>query len=117
MIAINDIRSKSPCYDPVRFLPEDWQGTLLDILNIEACPAGDRIWVVTNFLDERANRLFAVWCAREALKLIAEPDARSVKACNVAERFANGEATQDELAAASDAASDAQIEQLKTMLP
>ena len=52
-------------------------------------------------------RLFAVWCAREALKLDTNPDARSVEACNVAERFANGNATSEELAAAGDAAWEA----------
>ena len=56
---------------------------------------------------ERTARLFAVWCAREALKLDVNPDPRSVKACNVAERFANGEATQKELDAARSAARSA----------
>jgi hypothetical protein len=50
--------------------------------------------------NDRTARLFAVWCAREALKLIDNPDPRSVAACDVAERYANGEATDDELAAA-----------------
>ena len=49
-------------------------------------------------------RLFAVWCAREALKLISNPDKRSVTACDVAEAYANGNATKEELAAARDAA-------------
>ena len=50
--------------------------------------------------NDRTARLFAVWCAREELKLVDEPDPRSVEACNVAERYANGEAIKDELAAA-----------------
>jgi hypothetical protein len=25
---INDIRNWGPCYDPNRYLPEDWQGML-----------------------------------------------------------------------------------------
>jgi len=54
--------------------------------------------------NDRTARLFAVWCAREALKLVDKPDPRSVAACDVAERFANGEATQEELAAAGAAA-------------
>ena len=54
--------------------------------------------------NDRTARLFAVWCAREALKLIEKPDPRSVAACDVAERYANGEATYDELSAARDAA-------------
>ena len=57
--------------------------------------------------NDRTARLFAVWCAREALKLIDEPDPRSVSACDVAERYANGEALDDDWAAARDAARDA----------
>lgn len=106
-LTIQDIRDIEPCYDPTEYLPEDWSGTIIDILNVEDCPAIDRLWVVTRFLDDRTNRLFAVWYAREELKLIENPDPRSVEVCNVAERFANGEATDQELNAARDAARDA----------
>ena len=62
------------------------------------------IWVATRngVLDERTLRLFAVWCARQVQHLMADP--RSVAAVDVAERFANGEATADELTAARAAA-------------
>jgi hypothetical protein len=101
---LQDIRDLHPCYDPAKYLPEDWQGTAIDILKVDACPPEDRLWVVSNWLDDRTLRLFAVWCAREALNLIDSPDPRSIAACDVAERFANGEATADELAAARAAA-------------
>ena len=55
-------------------------------------------------MSDKDMRLFAVWCAREALKLLKNPDPRSLNACDVAERFANGQATSDELDAARDAA-------------
>ena len=54
--------------------------------------------------NDRTLRLFAVWCAREALKLIDDPDPRSIAACDVAERFANCDATYEELIDARDAA-------------
>lgn len=57
--------------------------------------------------NERTARLFAVWCARQALALVDNPDPRSVAACDVAERYANSEASKDELTAAWDAAMDA----------
>ena len=117
VFTIANIRSWNPCYDPTRYLPADWQGTALDILAVEDCPARDRLWVVLReeSIDAQALRLFAVWCARQALALIDNPDPRSVAAVDMAERFANGEATSEELAAAwyaaraaaSDAASDA----------
>ena len=57
-------------------------------------------------MTDRDLRLFSVWCAREALKLVKEPDERSINACDVSERFANGEATQEELDAACAAAGE-----------
>ena len=62
------------------------------------------IWVATRHgvLDDRTLRLFAVWCARQVQHLMADP--RSVAAIDVAERFANGDATADELKAARVAA-------------
>lgn len=109
VFTIDDIRAWSPCYDPARFLPEGWQGTALDILAVGECPAEDRLWVVLRqeCIDARTLRLFAVWCARQALALIDNPDPRSVAAVDMAERFAVGEATVDELEAAGAAAWDA----------
>jgi len=106
MKTIDDIRKLCPCYDPGLYLPEDWTGTAIDILKFDAAPTEDRLWVVlrTGWIDDKTLRLFAVWCAREALKLVDEPDQRSLDACDVAERYANGEATDDELPAARSAA-------------
>jgi len=105
-ITLQEIRDLSPCYDPSKYLPENWEGTVIDILNVEQCPATDRFWVVLreDFIDAKKLLLFAVWCARGALKLVPNPDTRSIEACDVAERYANGEATKEELDAASDAA-------------
>jgi len=63
--------------------------------------------------DDRTLRLFAVWCARNTPlvdgrktgDLITDP--RSLAALEVAERYANGLATNDELVAARDAAAAA----------
>ena len=109
VFTIADIRSWEPCYDPARYLHEGWQGTALDILAVEECPAVDRLWVVLReeSIDAQALRMFAVWCSRQALALIDDPDPRSVAAVDMAERFANGEATSEELAAAWAAAWDA----------
>jgi hypothetical protein len=60
---------------------------------------------------ERELRLFACDCAERALKREGrarrEPDARSWAAIDIARRFATGNATAEELEAASSAASDA----------
>jgi hypothetical protein len=54
---------------------------------------------------DREIRLFAVWCARQVQHLMKDP--RSVAAIDMAERFAHGNATQQELSAARDAACNA----------
>jgi hypothetical protein len=51
---------------------------------------------------EKEMRLYAVWCARQVQYLMK--DQRSLDALDVAERFANGDATLVELVAAWDAA-------------
>ena len=87
-----------------------WDGmparTLLEILDLDIS-AADRIWAVTRFLPDRENRLFAVWCARDKLSRIDNPDPRSIAACAVAERYAHGKATDEELSVANAAAADA----------
>ena len=67
-------------------------------------PAGWLIWVATRegVLTDKELRLFAVFCVRQVEHLLADQRSRDV--ILVAERFANGEATTAELAAARDAA-------------
>jgi len=55
--------------------------------------------------NDKTARLFACWCVRQVWNLLT--DERSKTAIEVAERYVNGEATEEELAAAGDAAWDA----------
>jgi hypothetical protein len=104
---IADIRSWKPCYDPNTHLPEDWSGTVLEILNYKTISPKDKLWVVCreDLIDAKTLRLFAVWCARQVEHLMT--DNKSKQALDVAERFAHGKATSDELACANVAAADA----------
>ena len=89
-LTIEDIRELKPCYDPVKYLPEDWSGTVLDILDIKDCSFNDKLWVVTHFLSDKVNRLFAVYCAKQAIALIENPDKRiSVIGLNNRSKAAN----------------------------
>jgi hypothetical protein len=103
-VKLEDIRKLNPCYDPNRYLPEDWQGTVADILRLEACPEKDRIWVAVRLIDEKASRLFAAWRAREALLQVPNPDPRSMAACEFVERYVHGQATEEEMEAVARAA-------------
>ncbi len=73
-----------------------------------ACPDWV-LWVATRpgVLTDRDLRLFAVSCARRVQHLMGDPP--SVAAIDVAERFANGVATEAELAAARAAAWDSAL--------
>ena len=105
-ITYQQIKDFNPCYDPIKFIPKNWEGTALDILNITECPINDRLWVVlrNEFFSDKELRLFAVWCARTALSIPGNENKICSNTCDVAERYANGNATYEELAAASDAA-------------
>ena len=96
-----DIISWKPCQRVLddKTIPDNWSGTALDVLAYDAAAAEDRLWVVLReeMLSAKTLRLFAVSCAKEALSLVPNPDPRSIEAVNVAERFANGEATKKEL--------------------
>lgn len=55
------------------------------------------LWVMEklDYGTDKQLRLFAVWCARQIFT--KDTNKQSIEACNVAERFANGKATRDEL--------------------
>ena len=103
------IRSFSPCYDPSEkgILDDEVLSVLEWVKKYRGTvPDEDILWLLlrNEFISDKDLRLFAVWCAREVLKLVKNPDIRSIEACNVAERYANGEATKEELYSASEAA-------------
>jgi hypothetical protein len=70
----------------------------------EGLPADDLIWAATRpgVLDHKTQRLFACWSVRQVWHLLT--DKRSRTAVEVSERFANGDASDSELAAAWSAA-------------
>jgi hypothetical protein len=109
---LNKILAHGPCEDGWRKLLKHLDKTeaddeplplltVLDSNGLDHC-----IWCL-RAVPERARewRLFAVWCARKVQHLMT--DSRSIAALHVAERFANGEATEEELFAAQVAARDA----------
>ena len=101
-----DIRKFEPCYDPIVYLKDEEDHTIIAILENEAIPFEDRLWVIlrTDFISERLTRLFAVWSYRQTLQWIKNPDPRSIECANVSERYAEGSASIEELSAAESAA-------------
>lgn len=106
---LNRIRAHGPCAD-------GWQKLLAGLGKTAADdePLPFARIVKINGLDDalwccraepqydREWRLYAVWCARQVQHLMT--DQRSIAVLDVAERFANGEATREELLLARDAA-------------
>ncbi len=84
--------------------PDDDPLSLMTILDSNGLT--DALWCLRSVDGiEKEVRLFAVWCARQVQHLMTDP--RSIAAIDVAERYANCDANDAELAAAMGAASDA----------
>ena len=81
----------------------------LDILRLRRVPARDRLWAVLrgDLIPDRLLHEFGCWCADEALKLIDNPDPRSVKAVMAKRQWLRGEITGEELERAQAAAWEA----------
>ena len=110
--SLNKIRSHAPCAEGWEKLlsylgktkADDEPLSLLTILDSNGLD--DAIWCLRAVEGkDREVRLFAIWCARQVQHLMK--DQRSIDVLDVAERYANGEATGDELEAAWNAARDA----------
>jgi len=106
---LNKIRAHEPCTDGWKKLLKHLGKTEADDepLNIktilESNGLEDALWCLQAVEDkDKEIRLFAVWCARQVQHLMA--DQRSLDALDVAERFANGLASEEELRDAGDAA-------------
>jgi len=111
---LNKIRSKSPCADGWAKLlkhlgkPQADDEPLSLITILDSNGLDDALWCL-QAVDghDREIRLYAVWCARQVQHLMT--DKRSLDAIDVAERFANGLATENELDIAWDAAGAAGV--------
>ena len=111
---LNKIQQYSPCSDGWRKLLRYLGKTvaadeplpfsvILDSNGLE-----DALWCCYTVPEyDWVWRLYAVWCARQVQRLITDP--RSLNALDVAERHANGQATDGELSAAWAAAREAWV--------
>lgn len=108
---LNKIRAHNPCSDGWEKLlknlgktkADDEPLSMLTILNSNGFD--EAMWCLRAFegIDKEA-RLFGIACARRVQHLVAD---KSIRALDVAERYAHGQATADELRAARDAARSA----------
>ena len=106
---LNKIREHSPCASGWSTLLAHLGKTKADdeplsiTTIVESNGLDDALWCLRAVEGhDKEIRLYAVWCARQVQHLMKDP--RSVAALNVAEAYAHGNATADELAAARTAA-------------
>jgi hypothetical protein len=106
---LNKIRAHSPCESGWKKLLAHLGKTQADdeplpfAMIVKSNGLDDALWCCRSAPEhDREWRLFAVWCARQVQHLMS--DHRSIEALDVAERYANGAATDDELMAAEAAA-------------
>ena len=109
---LNKIRDYGPCRDGweklLKYLgktkADDEPLSLLTILKNNGLD--DALWCL-RAVDgyEKEMRLYAVWCARQVQHLMT--DQKGIEVIDVAERYAHGQATRDELRAARAASIDA----------
>jgi hypothetical protein len=106
---LNKIRAFKPCEDGWKKLlkhlsktkADDEQLSIITILDSNGM--NDALWCLRAVEGhDREIRLYAVWCARQVQHLMTDP--MSIAALDVAERYACGHATEDDLRKARDAA-------------
>ena len=120
---LNRIRANGPCEFGWKKLLAHLGKTKADdallpfAVIVESNGLDDALWCCRSVDYDRVWRLYAVWCARQVQHLMT--DARSIAALDVAQAYASGLATRDELgrswAAARDAVWDAARDAQKAM--
>jgi hypothetical protein len=104
------IKEHSPCSEGLKKLLKHLGKTKCDeeplplVEILKSNGLDDAIWCLRS-VDHKSVRLYAVACAREVQHLMT--DERSLKALDVAEAYANGKATEEEMEQARSAACDA----------
>lgn len=111
---LNQIRDRSPCSDGWKKLLAHLSKTAADdeplsiVTILDSNGLNDALWCLHAVKGhDREIRLYAVWCARQVQHLMTDP--RSISVLDVAERFANGDASRAELASAGEAAGAATV--------
>jgi hypothetical protein len=109
---LNAIREKGPCEAGWKKLLKHLGKTHSDdeplpiTTILDSNGLDDALWCLQAVTGrDREIRRYAVWCARQVRHLMTDP--RSIAAMDVAERHADGNATDEDLAAAWAAARDA----------
>ena len=99
-----DDPKKKALMDSIAQRRERWSA--LDILELDEIPVKDRLWAAlwAELIAAPLLHEFACRCAERALSRVENPNPHSVRAIEVKRAWLRGKATDEELAAAQDAA-------------
>lgn len=115
MVTIEQVSSWRPCYPDERVIELFAGRESLSVDDITALeiPSLDKIWALLHLLDDKELRLFGCWCVRHTPvsdgRVVWDllTDERSRRTVEVAEAYAEGRASMEELQAAWAAAAEA----------
>ena len=106
------IKDLYPCYDPIKYIPENWEGTVFDILDLEGPSIGDKFWVILreDFIPSSILHEFGYQCAEHVLHFFEREfpnDLMPREAIEAKRKWVRGEITNKELEASKNAAWEA----------
>jgi hypothetical protein len=104
LVTRNSCRKANSCYSDeelAELIPLEGL-TPQQVAGLVSVSAEDRHWALAHASSatDRILQEHICWCARQLLARVENPDPRSIQAVEVSERFARGEATDEELDAA-----------------
>lgn len=61
-ITVDDVRALNPDSDPLLYVAPDWSGLLIDVFSVPGLTLSGKLWVVSQFFNERYSRQWVINC-------------------------------------------------------
>ena len=90
-LTIESLNTIVPDIDFSFILTPGWKGSLKDLLKVTTLANSVKAEIAFGTLPDRLNRIFAIWCAEEALKQINFTSTQIDSLIEKAKSFANGD--------------------------
>ena len=107
---IYDLELLNPCKSPLVYLPIEWTGTLVDLLDLPDLSFKDKCWLMERLLSYKTQRLLAINSVESLAPLAKSIDPRTSQALLADKEYLMNYGTYEAVIAAHVAAADACIE-------